>query len=266
MKSTTILLGAIASAVLCGTSAMAQINYNNGDLLAGFRNGSSTELVVDLGSIANFQAGLSGGTYSTVFAGVSAAIANTFGSTTGVYWSVFGANDTTVSPNNGSVIQSDANTVWTTLARSNPNTPTLAPHVGGNSASQALAVGSIESIGGIAASATPGVVSLSAGIAALATSLGGYQVNMADPYTGNLGGNWAYNIENLGAGTSDLYQSDPGNQYVKKGVDLGNFTLASNGAFSFSSVPEPSTWAMIGTGALSLLAFRRSNRNQTVNK
>jgi len=266
MKTTKILLGAIASAVLCGTSAMAQITYNNGDMLAGFRNGGSTELIVDLGSIANFQAGLSGGTYNAAFAGVSAAITSTFGSTTGVYWSVFGANDTTLNPNNGAVIQPDPNSVWTTLARSNPNNQTAAPHVGGNSLSQALTVGTIGSIGGIASSVTPGVVTLSAGIAAVNTSLGGYQANMADPFAGNLGGNWAYNIEHFGAGTSDLYQSNPGNQYVQKGVYLGNFALDSSGVLTFTSVPEPSTWAMIGTGAMSLLAFRRSNRKQTVNK
>ncbi len=266
MKTTKILMGAIASAVLCGTSAMAQISYQNGDLLAGFRNGGTTELIVDLGSIANFQAGLTGGTYNAAFAGVSAAITSTFGSTAGVYWSVFGVNDTSTSPNNGAVTQADANTVWTSLARSNPSIQTAAPHVGGNSSSQALAVGAIGSIGGIAGSTTPGVISLSAGIATVNTTLGGYQANMADPFAGNLGGNWGYNIENLGAGTSDFYQSDPGNHYVNKGVDLGNFTLNSSGVFSFSSVPEPSTWAMIGTGALSLLAFRRSHRNQTVNK
>ena len=125
---------------------------------------------MDLGSIANFQAGLTGGTYNAAFAGVSAAITSTFGSTAGVYWSVFGVNDTSTSPNNGAVTQADANTVWTSLARSNPSIQTAAPHVGGNSSSQALAVGAIGSIGGIAGSTTPGVISLSAGIATVNTA------------------------------------------------------------------------------------------------
>ena len=258
MNKTKILLGVLASAVLCGTNALAQISYQNGDLLAGFRNGGSTELIVDLGSIANFQAA----NYATNFTGVAAAINSVFGSTTGVYWSVFGANDTSSNPYNAAVTQTDPNTLWNTLARSNPNNRTTAPFVTGNSALQGLAVGNIGSIGGLTSSSIPGVSDISLNIVSVSTSLGGYSSLMADPNSGNLGGILTYNIENLGAGVSDLYQSNPGSHFTQRGTYLGNFTLAANGVLTFVGVPEPSTWAMFGTGAFSLLALGRFRRNK----
>ncbi len=258
MNKTKILLGVIASAALCGTPALAQINYQNGDLLAGFRNGGSTELIVDLGSIANFQTAY----YATNFTGMAAAITSVFGSTSGVYWSVFGANDTSSSPYNLAVTQTDPNTLWNTLARSNPNNRTTAPFVAGSSASQGLAVGVVGSIGGLTSSSLPGVTDISLNIVSVNTSLGGYSSFMADPNSGNLGGNWPYSIENLGAGVSDLYQSNPGNHFTQHGSYLGSFTLAANGALTFVGVPEPSTWAMLGTGGLSLLCFARARRNK----
>jgi hypothetical protein len=257
MKTKQILLGVMASAALCGTSALAQISYQNGDMLAGFRNGGNVELIVDLGSIANFQTPY----YTQTYAGVSSAITSIFGSTTGLYWSVFGANDTTTTPYNHAVSQADPNTFWNTLARSNPNLRTSAPFVAGSSSSQALAVGDVGSIGGLTSPSTPGVTNIALNIVEVNTSLGGYSSLMADPNSGNLGGNWSYNIENLGAGSSDLYQSNPGNHFTQKATYLGDFTLSSGGALSFNAVPEPSTWTMLGAGVLSLLTFGRFRRN-----
>ena len=88
----------------------------------------------------------------------------------------------------------------------------------------------------------------------VSTSLGLYSGVMTGPYNGNFGGSWYYDALNHGAGVSDLYLNNPG---VHPSTMVGSFTLGSAGQFSF--VPEPSTWAMLGSGMLALLAFRRRN-------
>ena len=57
MKRYKILTAAMAAAVLSGASAMAQFSYQNGDLLAAFGNGGSTDVIINLGYIAAFQQG-----------------------------------------------------------------------------------------------------------------------------------------------------------------------------------------------------------------
>ena len=64
MKRYKVLTAAVAAAVLSGASAMAQFNYQNGDLMAAFSNGGTTDVIVNLGSIANFQ---QGDVYSQIF-------------------------------------------------------------------------------------------------------------------------------------------------------------------------------------------------------
>jgi hypothetical protein len=263
MKKNKILSGVAAITALCGVTALAQINYQNGDMLAAFGNGGSVDVVVDLGAISNFQQPNATGLVS--FTGVGTALQSVFGSNlTGVYWSVFGVNDTTIA-NNTSVSQTDSYTIWNTLARSNPNNQTTAPFVAGSSAVQQLPALDIETIASLTgpSAAGPGqIVNLSQNIVSVKTSLGGYSSMMNDPYSGNLQGDWTYNIQNVGPGVSDLYQSNPGNRYTQKATYLGDFSLDSSGALTFSPVPEPSTWAMLGGGLICLIGlFRLKNRD-----
>ena len=58
MKHPNSILGLMAITTLCGVSAMGQISYQNGDMLAGFRDtvpARNTDLIVDLGSISAFS-------------------------------------------------------------------------------------------------------------------------------------------------------------------------------------------------------------------
>jgi PEP-CTERM motif len=251
MKKTAILSGVIAAAVLFGTSAMAQVSYQNGDMLAAFgKSGSPVDVIVDLGSIAQFQQA-QGPTLN--FAGVSAALNSTFSGTAGVYWAVFGANDFNSPRPYPAITQGDANTIWATLARSNPNNQTPAPLVSGNSASQAGVLGDIQ----VMALLANGGTAISAGIvsAPSASELFGFTPQMTATST-SFNGDWSYNVLNTGAGTSDLYQSDP-NSPSGNMAYLGAFSLDSSGAFNFVPVPEPSSIALLGAGLTSLLIFRR---------
>jgi len=253
MKKHIFLSGAVAAVALGAMNAPAQFNYQNGDMIAAFGNGGSTDVIIDLGSIAQFQTF----NYATYSWDLSNVLTNNLGSVNGnVYWSVFGVNDTSISPSNGSVSQSDPNTVWVTLGRANPAVQTHAPQVG-SSALQQLAVGDIETIASLTnpSQAGPGMIAdYAPGIELVNTSLGGYSPMMTGAFSGNFQGDWSYNILNSGAGVSDLYQSDP---TAVRAAYLGNFTLDSSGLLSFNEVPEPSAWTMLGSGFLALYAIRR---------
>jgi len=251
MNKRTILSGAVAAVALYAMDASAQFNYQNGDLLAGFGNSGSTDVIVDLGSLANFQA------HTPNSWDLSSVLTSTFGSVSGsLYWSTFGVNDQSITPYNNSVSQGDPNTVWVSLGRSNPGVQTSAPFTSSSSLQQ-LAVGDVETIGNLTSpnQASSGmIVDYAPGVELVNTSLGGYSPMMTGAYNGNLQGDWAYNILNNGAGTSDLYQSDPTHSRASL---LGNFVLNSGGVLTFNPVPEPSTWAMFGSGIMALLALRR---------
>ena len=253
MKHHNSILGLVAVTTLCAVSAMGQISYQNGDMLAGFRDSSSpdTDLIVDLGSISLFQQ--SGAASFNVNANLSSALLGTFGSDlSGLSWSVFGYNGN--------------NTIYNTLARSNPGMQTSVPQVGGTLNAQGLVANDIDTISGLTTvGAWPGIANLFANIITVPVAAGGYTALMAQGLSnGDFGGDWTYNIENTGAGVSDLYQSVPKvNSFdLKSASYMGNFSLDDSGNLTFNPVPEPATWSMIGAGMMTLLAgcrFRRNN-------
>jgi hypothetical protein len=224
-------------------------------LLVGFRTlGGSTDVIVDLGGIDNFQ---QTGALPQTF-DLSAVLNSVYGGVSGsLYWSVFGVNDTSISPANGNVTQADPNSVWFTQARSNPLTQTHVPLVVGSSTAQQLAVGDIETIGSSTSSSSGAPITVLAFNAISVNNTTGFGYSPSIGSGGDFNGDWGYDIENNGAGTSDLYQADPGSPFVKKSTYLGDFTLDPSGTLTYNSVPEPSTWTMLATGALSLMAIGR---------
>jgi hypothetical protein len=256
MKRYKILTVAMAAAVMGGASAMAQFDYQNGDLIAAFGTGTATDVLVDLGPISSFQAGTPNSW------NLDTVLTSVFGSTpvgSSLYWSVFGVNDTTLSPYNSSITQASPYTVWSTLARANPDVQNPTPNVSGNANSQHLAVNAIETIVDEAndPGSNPGsVTDYSPGIELVSPTLGGGYTSQMNP-DGNLSGTWSGNMLNDGVGTSDFYQNDPGNPIFTSADYLGNFSLDSGGTLTFNPVPEPSTWAMVGSGFLALIALRR---------
>lgn len=247
MKKNKIMSGVLAVAALGAVNATAQINYQSGDLLAGFRNGTANDVIVDLGSISALQ----GATTPVNFTGTSSALASVFGGVSGVKWSVFGVNS--ASPD----------TLWTSKARSNPllaNSP--APAVASADAQDAVSL-DIQQVGGSTVHG-PGVpvTDVSANIVKVSNTTGfGYSPVIKDgDDNGNFHGDW-YNIEQTGSGVADLFRSAPSDTFAR-GTYLGSFALDPTGNFTFTPVPEPSTWAVLGTGLLTLVAFRRLGRSK----
>jgi hypothetical protein len=256
MKNKYLLISGLAAAALCEVAAQAQtFTYHPGDLLAAFRETGSPDLIIDLGSISNFQ---QPGATSMNFSGVASALTTTYGNLGGIYWSVFTyAGDSTYAP---------VNTLWMTDPRANVNVQNTAP-VTGTSSQQNNVTGQLGAIAD-ALSATYGTIIANQEIQ-LPGSLG--SGNGGDPasYTTALGpgldfnGTFEQNFENLSSASaatvSDLFEQDPSPLHSPgAGTYLGDFTLGGNGSFSFVPTPEPSTWAMLGTGLLALLAVRRN--------
>jgi hypothetical protein len=83
---------------------------------------------------------------------------------------------------------------------------------------------------------------------------------------GETGGNWEYNFGTPGntettvgdTNAIGFYDSQAG---TGNATEIGTFSLSDSGVLTFSTdiaaIPEPSTWAMIGFGAASLLVIRR---------
>lgn len=267
LKQYALAIAAVAGSLL-GLNASAQsFSYNNGDLLLGFRSTSSTSnLVVDLGSASALLYGHQAGDTVTITAFTASQLTSTFGSLNNLYFSVFGDIN-----NNSSSLP--LNTLWLSTPRSDVNTQTspvnsLSSTGQGNIRSylDAVAAGaSATTLGAIALSSTvviepgsmntPGTISYLKGIA--------NQNNTG--ISGNIHGTWnGFPVEGLTTATFgtdttplvlDLYQQNPGTANV--GQFQGTFTLDNSGVLTFTAVPEPSTFAMFGSGLLALAAIRR---------
>jgi len=264
MKTTKILTAAMAAAALCETAALAQtFIYNPGDLLVAFgKTGSGSDLIVDLGSASSYQN--AAGSASFNISGIdSTLLTSVFGNTDGIYWTIFGYVGTTGSP------LGPLNTLFVSDPRADITIQNLVRHSltsGGQ--------GQVTSyIGAIADGATSGFATvLQNQVVELSSSLnvGGdpvsftVGVNDFSGNSGNFGGTWIWDVRNTTPSgfaasstpeVSDFFQQNPGT--ANTGSYLGNFELNNNGTLTFNPVPEPSTWAMLGAGMLTLIAVRR---------
>jgi PEP-CTERM motif len=264
MKSKMTVLTAVVAGSLWSLAASAQtFSYNPGDLFAGFRNSSGTDLIVDIGSASLYQTYQPGASFTV--GGISASALSTAlgGNLNGLYWSVFGYQS--VGPN----------TLFTTSARGDITQQTD-PTPSAGSSSQGFVVANINGI--LAGATSSHATSLSSTAATTATSLNqggqisytvGIQVPGSTAEEGNFRNDWI-TVENYtgdtftGTSVSDLYQNAPGNPLTTTGTYLGNFSLDSSGNFLFNPVPEPSTYAVFGVGILALFALRKFGRKSSI--
>jgi hypothetical protein len=255
MKKMAVLSAAAASLLWgAGVNAQTVFNYNQGDLLLGFRSSGASDLIVDIGSAslytgASGQITISGNYYnSTQFSDANLDINN-------LYFSVFGATGL------------PSRNLWMTGVQSTPWTAN-------NVFSQGPTAGII---GGIAGGAKDISSQLSAGPDNTASAVvvpNNYNSGGDTSYTvgvgssGNLQGYFQGDIEgNTSAGFSsgstplieNLFEMDTANA-GNPGKLIGDFELDPNGTLTFNPVPEPSTWATLGVGMMMLTIVRKFRR------
>lgn len=245
MKKTFLSVALALAGVAAFTTAQATpISWSYGDVFLGFENAAGTkDYLYDFGSGSALASAVQNGTFTPV--NLNADLTNAFGSdwytntTTGLEFGAFG-------------MTGNKSIVYASVASGNPALPF-------NSAS-ALST-TLTHYATMAASGSGGYTydlnngqALTLGVYQLPTGIDGGVTS----WTGNTPTTTpflAYNvsIENGVAGNLDFYGTTGSASTL-----YGTFKLSSAGVLSVAAVPEPSTYALCGVGAvLLLIAYRR---------
>ncbi len=262
----------VAALLLAGMSAPV-FAQSNGDLILGFTassgTGAATDIEVDLGAASNYAAALTPGTYNLT--NLNSDLTSTYGSwasDSNLSFAIFGSEAFGAGNSSG-----PSKSLWASYSPYTAGTPgyVTGPAAGNSSANS--------NIVGIYGGFTNGT-SLS-DITGTTASLGSNTVT----FTGtSIGTSTQGSMTNLGAGTNfsmpstvtNLFSTTPtGSEelfYLKGNLAAGTtsadiqgvngltsyFTVNSNGALTFTVVPEPSTYAaLIGIAALGYALLRR---------
>ena len=230
----------LAALGLASVTAAQAVSYN-GDLLAGFTTASGTDLVYDLGSVANVL-GNNGGAGWDLTAALTAAGLDSSLST--VQWGVVGSGTTV----NHSPI------VWAT-SLTGPS-----PINSGNFGSIRSAVGSLMAndftTAGLGNYATPGYGAAFSWYSQTAQTV-------ANGLSGTAFAALDLNPNTTGLGMISLYDQNSSDSSV---TQYGTFALSQNaGIITLTEVPEPSVNALmaVGGGVLMLVGRNKFGRKQS---
>lgn len=260
----TTTLGIATGLALACNSAYGQFAYANRDVLLTFHQTGSPDLIVNAGSVSSFVnlALSSPGSTISISQYNATQISTAFSSLSGVSWSAMSA----VPSGTGDASAPD-NTVWLTNPRFDINVQTT-PFQQKTASTQSSWRSKVLSVAGV--NSTVGAIGYSAGTALdpvsntstalIIPSDSPSSYSQIAGLTGNLGGTFGQGtIENTtpsgftGVTRSDFYQLKPGSG---NGQYLGYFEFGANGKASFTSVPEPGTWALMTLGGVALLRRR----------
>jgi hypothetical protein len=258
---------ALALAAVLSTSAQAQTtSYSEGDLLLGFeqQNGSggvtANDFVVDLGSASNFIGATGPLTFDLSTTNLTSAFGSNWASNSAtdlVQWGVVGGSDL----NSPITVGSDTlqkNTLFYTEGELNVGTHSTPPATASNSTQKTINT-NIQNFANDFAGQTESTSGLNAVIIGSNDSLG-WSAN--NPSTAAFGSSHGIEEPSSGSYTGptdsvlDLYQlnnttTTPGSTATL----LGEFSLSSGGVLTFDqagAVPEPSSYALVGVGAMFL--------------
>lgn len=243
MKKTLITTAIVIAGFACLSTARAQqFTQNNaqyGDLMIGFENsggGGATNLVIDLGSVGLISgAGLESINGLNISSDLTACFGSTWTNGLSVSYGLFSVTANRAIYASGAV-----------GAGAYPVEPNSTQNAVKNSFSNLL--GNFNSDGRSSQTTTYGVYEL--------TSESGTTWSAATPYNGMFTDADYGNIESPISSTEEIYAQAPGS-IGTYGTDTGvSIEVGTNGVIT--AVPEPSTYALFGLGALLLLvAYRR---------
>jgi hypothetical protein len=250
MKITRVLSLALAGAAvlaLASHTARATLSYSAGDLFLGFHGtGAAQDYLVNIGNVSQF-ASLSAGSTVTVNTGgsISGDLNTAFGSSWfssgSVFWSITGTTY------NGT--SNLTSTLYATKPRSNPASQSV-PWRGRSNSGQVESVSLLQALAGKyvqdgTAAGTPTATLQDS------TAKNSYADLTSGASDFSIGGS----VEGKTTATLDFYQINPVDDQAA--TYLGYFTLNSNGVVTFTAVPEPSVFVLMGLSASALLIFRR---------
>ncbi|MFZ4484062.1 MAG: PEP-CTERM sorting domain-containing protein [Chthoniobacterales bacterium] len=286
---------ALASFVPSGMAQTnALLTYNSGDLFLGFRrvgtNAAANNLAVNLGSGAQFlptslgglnapgssflvQFGVVPGTTNAVF-DLNTDLTTVFGASwasnptngSGVRWAVVGFTDDSV--NNTPISGLNARSAFLTRARTNPATQSTPLVYASTSHLDPFAAEFKNFAYGTGGGAFASSLSTTNSSEALINSAGltnSWNTRIGSAANGSFGLGSARRVEQPQIGNFtgptdsvlDLYLAPfTGSSLVSDTTYLGNFSLDSSGELTFTSVPEPSTYALLGLTAAAGFAWR----------
>jgi hypothetical protein len=264
---TSTLLAMAGIALLTQPAKATTLSYSDGDILLGFHDSSkTTDYVLDLGNFSQFQGHTVGYSTTLSLGSVGTDLTNIFGAgwtnSSSVYWGAVGTDSNTdaLFATRAEIygVQSHA-TAW---ARQNDT-------------NQSGVNTTITGMGYNAFDSNASTANSSVGFAQ-PTSMSDSWANW-QPGGGNssgislayfnptIEGNFQHGTGNGGAYGSgsvlNLFEMQDGSG---SGSYLGSFTINDSGSVTFqvTSVPEPSTYAMVAAGGLLVLSMRNRLRKK----
>jgi hypothetical protein len=239
---------AIASIV----SANATNTFSDSDLLLGIST-STTSYVCDLGNISALLSLSSGQsiTWTLSVSGISETLGSTDWADSGtstVKWGIVAADIA-----GDRSVWATASTTATVLNLGYSKTSTATTSIG-NTDNTYINADAASTDG-----ASSNVLSAASELSSDAYSWISYTKNTAS-FT-NLK-SCVISLDSSDSSTLDLYYYDSSATAGTEATLLGTFTLSDDGTLTYTAVPEPSTYAMVGMGGLAMLRmFRRRRRS-----
>lgn len=254
MKITGILKSIIAMAALAFASATtvqaanAKLGFSDGDLYLGIRvvgsgQGSATDYVAILGNVQTLDFTKSINFSLNLGADLTATYGANWYNRTDLVYSIIGN------------LSYDENTgLSNTLYSTNPSITPFNSNWDQSEAGNAITTMALQSVNGKTSTAN-------SDFALTQSTSSPYSYASYQPGGANYGGS-SFNLgfSNEGTVSTTLFFNESIEGSTDPSTVLGTFSISNDGALSYQAVPEPSTYAMLGVGAIGVIGMIRRRR------